>query len=82
MKDAKGHGSNSRGGLSTAEQSMAAHGQAVLAAVRNMGLPRGMAPGYTGRDKMGRSYTAALRDHDRFPKQNPTLPNAEDYKTK
>lgn len=43
--------------------------------------PRGTAPGYAGRDQMGRTYTQALRDHDRFPKQNPTLPNGEDYKT-
>lgn len=57
-KDAKGHGSEKRGGL-----------------------PRGTVPAYAGRDALGRTYTGAIRDHDRFPKQNPTMPNAEDYRT-
>lgn len=52
-KDARGHGSNSRG----------------------------TAPGTAGRDRMGRTYTQAIRDHDRFPKQNPTMPNADEYAT-
>ena len=43
--------------------------------------PRGTAPGYAGRDQLGRTYTQALRDHDRFPKQNPNMPNSEDYRT-
>lgn len=43
--------------------------------------PRGTAPGYAGRDAMGRTYTQAIRDFDRFPKQNPKMPNAEDYRT-
>lgn len=43
--------------------------------------PRGTAAGYAGRDQLGRTYTQAIRDHDRFPAQNPNLPNAEDYAT-
>ena len=37
-------------------------------------------PAYSGHDSQGRSYVAALRDHDRFPAQNPNLPNPEDYR--
>jgi hypothetical protein len=36
---------------------------------------------YAGRDAQGRTYTQAINDHSRFPKQNPNLPNANDYKT-
>jgi len=71
MKDAKGHGSDSRGGPSAEQKT-----------INQSRGRRGVAPGYAGRDVQGRTYPQAMNDHDRFPKQNPTMPNAEDYKTK
>lgn len=70
MKDAKGHGSNARGGTSEAQRT-----------VNQSRGRRGTTLGYAGRDAQGRTYVQALTDHDRFPKQNPTMPNAEDYRT-
>lgn len=59
MKDAKGHGSNGRGGK----------------------LSPGTTAEYAGRDRLGRTYTQAIRDHDRFRAQNPDFPNPDDYRT-
>jgi hypothetical protein len=44
-------------------------------------LPPGTTAAYAGRDHLGRTYTQAIRDYDRFRSQNPVFPDAEDYRT-
>lgn len=73
-------GYRARGGSQdTPEPSNAAAARAMASGPKSAPVPTHDGT-YSGRDSLGRTYTQAVRDHDRFPKQNPTFPNAEDYK--